>query len=164
MCRRSRSPYLSLKFARSVTWSSSWTLYKTIITSDSFVTTNLSYLKSRQAIVHYCLPWELVFLASHLEPLNMKLLLLLLYSKLSAAADVLICTFESCYATEPNLPRPTQFTGSDGISSSLIPFVWTDLEGLGSTTTIETTITQTDDSKQLITPTVSVIVQPKGYW
>lgn len=94
----------------------------------------------------------------------MRLSPFLLYIGVSAATDVLVCTDESCYATEPNLPRPTAITGSDGISSSLIPFVWTDLDQLSSTTTIETTITQTDSSAMLITPTVSVIVQPKGYW
>jgi hypothetical protein len=94
----------------------------------------------------------------------MKPSLLLLYTGLSAAADFIVCTDESCYATDPSLPRPTAVTGADGISSSLIPFVWTDLVELSSTTTIETTITQTDSGALLITPTVSVIVQPKGYW
>jgi hypothetical protein len=94
----------------------------------------------------------------------MKLSLLIFHIGLCAAADVLVCTDESCYATEPSLPRPTALTGPDGISSSLIPFVWTDLVQLTSTTTIETTITQTDSGALLITPTVSVVVQPSGYW
>ncbi|KAF1965697.1 hypothetical protein BU23DRAFT_574647 [Bimuria novae-zelandiae CBS 107.79] len=94
----------------------------------------------------------------------MKPLILFICAGISAAADVLVCTEKSCYATEPNLPKPIQTTGPDGISSFLIPFVWTDLVELSSTTTVITTITQTDDGALLITPTVSVVVQPKGYW
>lgn len=89
---------------------------------------------------------------------------LLLYVGLSAGIDVLVCTFESCYATQPDLPRPTTVTGSDGQPSFLIPFVWPDLADLTSTTTVTTSITETDDTGALITPSVPIIVQPQGYW
>jgi hypothetical protein len=83
---------------------------------------------------------------------------------LSTAADYLVCTLDSCYASEPDLPRPTTVQGPDGAPTSLLPFVWPELSDLETTTTITTTITETDENGALITPTVPIVVQPKGYW
>jgi hypothetical protein len=99
----------------------------------------------------------------HLAAMASKVALFL-FVGLSAAADYIVCTLDSCYATEPNLPRPTTVQGPDGAIISLLPFVWSELSGLAATTTITTTITETDESGALITPTVPIVVQPKGYW
>jgi hypothetical protein len=100
-----------------------------------------------------------------LSPSVMAIIFLLfLLSGISIANDQAVCTLDSCYATEPNLPRPTTILGLDGKSSLLIPFAWDELSALATTTTIQTTITMTNEAALLITPTVEVIVQPLGYW
>lgn len=53
----------------------------------------------------------------------------------------------------------TVVTGQDGIAHTLIHFVWPDLTTLASTTTVSTTITETENGN-LVTPTVEITVQP----